>query len=159
MEQVTFYQVTFYPLVRFDKVSFFICLWGASYWEIMPSTGLVDKNSPLHSLNMQHLTRLNIGFLLPLLTLVLTTIATLNQLKPNNNQHEHHSIFTIPASSRTFNTVSNWFWEKLAFIEYNLITAAMVEVLQEIVGSNCLVFFIVSIECKMCTWLPCLYVH
>jgi hypothetical protein len=82
---------------------------------------------------MQHLTRLNIGFLLPLLTLVLTPIDTLNQLKRNNNQHEHYSIFTIPASSRTFNTVSSWFWEKLAFIEYNLITAAMVKVLEEIV--------------------------
>jgi hypothetical protein len=47
----------------------------------------------------------------------------------------------------------------MAFIEYKLITAAIVKVLQEIVGSNCLVFLIVSIECKMCTWVPCIYVH
>jgi hypothetical protein len=65
--------------------------------EIMHSTGLVDKNSPLRSLNMQQLTRLNIGFLLPLLTLGSPPIDTLNQLKHNNNQHEHHSLFTIPA--------------------------------------------------------------
>jgi hypothetical protein len=62
---------------------------------------------------MQHLTRLNIGFLLPLLTLVLTPIDTLNQLKRNNNQQEHHSIFTIPASSRTFNTVSQLILRKI----------------------------------------------
>jgi hypothetical protein len=36
----------------------------------------------------------------------------------------------IKLSSKTFNFVRSWFWETLAFIKNNLITARMLEVFQ-----------------------------